>query len=252
MSQRPDGRGAADLVSAAPLLSVLALVAVNLLPVAALLAGWMTLGDVFVVYWLENLAVWAVTVVKVATARAPEPADTSLRINGRPASRMSRGVLAGFFSFHYGIFTLVHGFFAFGLAFAADGELHGRTWLLTGLAFLASHVASLGVNWFGEDERARVSPSQAMWQPYPRMLVLHAAIIGGFLLMVRDQIDQPGPLSQTSVLLPVLLLCGLKTLVDLWFHLRERARARTPEPGLPVAGIVDDGQVLHPRGADDD
>lgn len=221
-------------MSAAPLLSSVALVAVNLLPAAAVAAGWLSLGDVFVVYWLENVAVWMVTTVKVATARAPEPADSRSTLNGRPLHLVPAGAIAGFFALHYGIFTFGHGIFAFVMAFIADGELHGRYWLLTGLAFVVSHVVSLVVNWFGEDERSRTSPSKAMWQPYPRMLVLHVAIIGAFFLVLRDQSagsGWPAGETDTGALLPVLLLCGLKTVVDLWFHLRERRRAWAGEPG---------------------
>ncbi|WP_110182827.1 DUF6498-containing protein [Nocardioides solisilvae] len=214
---------------------------VNLLPLAGVAAGWLSLGDVFVVYWMENVAVWLVTVVKVATSRAPEPTDSSLTLNGRPAHLVPRAALAGFFALHYGIFTLVHGAFAFVMAFVADGELHARYWFLTGLAFVVSHLVSLAVNWFGEDERSEVPASRAMWQPYPRMLVLHVAILGGFGLVLKDQAGSafPDP-SAAAPLLPVALLCGLKTVVDLWFHLRERRRAREapPSPG-PVAGAAE-------------
>ncbi|WP_101525126.1 DUF6498-containing protein [Nocardioides houyundeii] len=222
-------RGAAGLWSAAPL-SAYALVVVNLVPVLAVLAGWMSTGDVFVVYWLENVAVWLVTAVKVATARGPVPASTRVRINGRPAEQVPAVALALFFSFHYGIFTLVHGAFAFVLAAGAGGGSGVRNWLLSGVAFLLSHLVSLLLNWFGQDERSQVSPQAAMGQPYPRMLVLHVAIIGGFFLLASSA----GGLDQGSAIGPVLLLCGLKTAVDLWFHLRERQRARgivDPVPG---------------------
>ena len=52
--------------------------------------------------------------------------------------------------------------------------------LLLSVAITASHLFSLGVNWFGRDERKVVEPGQAMFAPYPRMLVMHVGIIIGF------------------------------------------------------------------------
>lgn len=53
-----------------------------------------------------------------------------------------------------------------------------------------------------------------MWQPYGRIIVLHVAIIGsGFILKAMH-----------SPLLGLLLLVGLKTLLDLAAHLRERVK----------------------------
>ncbi|NPC42561.1 DUF6498-containing protein [Nocardioides sp. zg-1230] len=56
----------------APLLSSGWLVLGNLLPLWAVWAGHMSVGDVFVVYWIENVSYWAITIVKVRTARGPD------------------------------------------------------------------------------------------------------------------------------------------------------------------------------------
>ena len=72
------------------------------------------------------------------------------------------------------------------MAFIAGGGLHPWTWLLTGLALGLSHLGSLWINWYDGGERLRVSPGSAMWQPYPRMLVLHVGILVGFGLVMRS------------------------------------------------------------------
>ena len=218
----------------APLLSAAGLVAGNLVPLWAVWQGWMSVGDVFITYWLENVAYWAITIVKVATARgALGRAGSSLRLNGRPYDPSRSGSLAFFFALHYGIFTVVHGVFAFVLAFTAGGDLHPASWLLCGLALALSHLASLVVNWFGEGERDRVSAPAAMLIPYPRMLVLHVAILIGFGLVVGTAgVDGvPRGLAQLA---PLLLLLGLKTVVDLALHLWERRRATSADTA-PVA-----------------
>ncbi|WP_224275094.1 DUF6498-containing protein [Nocardioides lacusdianchii] len=209
----------------APLLSAVSLVVGNLLPVWAVWAGHMSVGDVFVVYWLENVAVWAITIVKVRTARGvPGRAASSWKLNGRPVDPDDPRPLAFFFALHYGIFTFVHGVFAFVMAFLAGGELHPASWLLAGVALGLSHLASLWINWYDGGERLVVSAQRAMWLPYPRMLVLHVGILVGFGLVMGTVAPggSPGGVREVA---PVLVLLGLKTVVDLGLHLWERSRA---------------------------
>lgn len=209
-----------------PATSAAVLVAGNLVPLWAVLTDRMSMGDVFIVYWLENVAVWAITIVKVLTAQGADDGSgpRRLTVDGRPVAVLGRPAKAAFFAVHYGIFTLVHGIFAMAMAGLAGGRLHPASWLVAGLALVLSHAASLGLNWFGEGERWRVSVGRATMMPYPRMLVLHVAIIASFGLVLSATGDGGGSdvLTQT---MPVLILLGLKTVVDLLLHLRERRRA---------------------------
>jgi hypothetical protein len=184
--------------SAARTVSSLALIAANLLPVKAVIDGSLGLGDVFVLYWLENVIVYLATIVKLLTAEKGEDG------------------LAGFFAMHYGIFTFVHGVFAFILA-GFTGWFRGGWfyWLAVLGAMLASHLISLGLNWFGRGEY-RVAPAgRVMALPYPRMLAMHGAVIAGFFLVL-----QPDG-TQNSVK-AVAFLCVAKTVIDLAFHVVER------------------------------
>jgi hypothetical protein len=187
------------------------LIAANLLPLWAVLTGAAGVGDVFVIYWFENVVVWFTTTIKIVTAR------------GGTADLTGNVFTAAFFAFHFGMFTLVHGLFSFILA-NLTGGLTGepRTWLLLMAAILASHVVSLGLNWFGQGERNVVTARRAMAMPYPRMIVLHLAVIGGFFLLLGLGRPDGG----YDVIGPVALLCGLKTVLDVFFHLRERLANR--------------------------
>jgi hypothetical protein len=217
----------------APLLSSVWLVVGNLLPLWAVWAGHMSVGDVFVVYWIENVSYWAITIVKVSTARGPaRPGSARMTLNGKPVDASDPRALALFFALHYGIFTFVHGVFAFVMAFLAGGDLHPGTWLLAGLVLALGHLGSLWLDWYDGGERWRVSATTAMWQPYPRMLVLHVAIIAGFGLALRSA-GAGDTASGLERLAPVLLLLGLKTVVDLVLHLWERRRAATA-PSVPA------------------
>ena len=195
------------------------LIAANLLPLWAVLTGAAGVGDVFVVYWFENVVVWFTTTIKILTARGLTPDGVP------PAGNVLTAV---FFVFHFGLFTLVHGVFSFVLAGLTGGFTgEPRTWSILLIAILSSHMVSLGLNWFGQGERDVVTPARARSAPYPRMLVLHLAVIGGFFLLLG--LGRPD--GTYDVIGPVALLCGLKTVVDVFFHVRERLANRDPLRG---------------------
>jgi Family of unknown function (DUF6498) len=145
-----------------------------------------------------------------------------------------------FFCVHYGMFTLIHGFFVIALFghgtkihldidhphFHIIGHLAQELWCITqanglGLAIL-SLVVSRGIsfysNYLRNGEYQRASLNQLMGQPYSRIMVLHLAILVGGVLMLG--LDSP-----TAGL---LALVALKTLLDLRGHLKERAKFAEP------------------------
>ena len=195
----------------APLATALLLVGVNLLPLWAVLRESAGMGDVFLIYWFENVVVWACGIMRIATAEGTGGPEVKTTSNTGTISN------AGFFALHYGIFTFVHGVFTFLMVVLVGlvGSLVDV--LLIALAITVSHVVSLGLNWFGREERRVVSPGRAMMAPYPRMIALHVAIIGGFFFVVGgiSAADDGGQVRA------VALLCGLKLLIDLGFHVAE-------------------------------
>lgn len=207
------------------------LVVVNLLPVWAVVTERIGMGDVFLVYWIENVVVWACGIVRTATAEGPGGDGEVTSSGGRDMSS------AKFFALHYGIFTLVHGVFAI-IVVAILGLKGGVAQVvLLSLAITVSHLFSLAVNWFGRDERKVVSVGRAMFAPYPRMLVLHVGIIIAFAVAL-DGLDHGE--NQDSQITAVAILCVLKTLVDLGFHVwqhRSRQVVRTGKGlyGAPAA-----------------
>ena len=84
----------------APLVTALLLVAVNLLPLWAVLRGSAGMGDVFLIYWFENVVVWALGIVRISTAEGTGGPEVKTTSNSGPISN------ASFFALHYGIFTL--------------------------------------------------------------------------------------------------------------------------------------------------
>ena len=195
----------------ARLATALLLVVTNLLPVWAVATERIGMGDVFLVYWIENVVVWACGIVRTATAEGPGKRTVPVTSNGVPRDME----LAKFFALHYGVFTGVHGIFTIVIVaiIGVDGGV-GQVVLLS-LAITASHLFSLGVNWFGRGELKVLSPAQVMFAPYPRMLVMHIGIIIAFGVALDGWEHGENGNDQVTA---VAILCVMKLLVDLGFH----------------------------------
>jgi hypothetical protein len=198
------------------------LVGVNLLPIAAVVTDRAGVGDVFLVFWWENVVVWLTGIVRIETAEGTSLIDPP---GPRPKIAVRRpGNLgsAAFFAIHYGAFTMVHGAFTF-VIIALSGGLKSSTFTLVVLfaAIAVSHLAQLGLVWFGRGERNVVSPLRAMFLPYPRMIVMQVAVLVAFFLVFGGFDGSIGTGSQTP---GVVVLCVLKLLIDIAFHLGARKR----------------------------
>lgn len=228
--------------------SVIALVAANALPLLGVMfLGWRAF-DVVLLYWMENVIIGAVNVLKIltcapdatalgqlaerlrsqtddATADQIDEAVSQLTSGGATAAHLSKLFFAPFFAVHYGGFCFVHGIFVCGLL-GGDGPfgvqamipyepaleaLRQPGMLLSVIALAASHLFSYFVNYLGRGEYRRSIPPTLMFQPYARVIVLHVAIIaGGFLTTTLG----------SPIWLLVLVVVG-KTCLDIVMHLHE-------------------------------
>jgi hypothetical protein len=231
----------------ANLVSVVALIAVNLLPlIGVAFWGW-SLMMVLVLYWLESGIVGVINVFKIARAQggSDEPPVVvngnriTIRMTGM-ASTMTKAPLIGFFVLHYGIFWAVHGVFVFLMPLFAGlanpvidpaapgfgiGPMDFGPLPLDGLALAAgllaaSHVMSYFVNYIGRGEYLRATPAGQMMSVYGRVLVLHVTIILG--AVVIGAFGTP--------IAALVLLVGLKTLIDLVLHVLEHRPSAAPAP----------------------
>jgi hypothetical protein len=198
--------------------SLLVLVVVNLLPVLGVLAGRVGVGDVFLVYWVENVVVYLTGIVRASTAEGGEPEPDVSWPN----------TYAGFFTIHYGCFTLAHGLVVLFLVREAGLETGLVPVLVLSAAIVAGQLVELGLVWFGRGQRRLVSAQQAMWAPYPRMFVMHAAVIAAFVFLDNGA-DDGGLAGEDG---GVVILCVLKLLIDVGFHLRRWPRRAALDDGL--------------------
>ncbi|MEO8626408.1 MAG: DUF6498-containing protein [Candidatus Limnocylindrales bacterium] len=207
------------------LLAAVVLVAVNLVPLFGVLFWGWDVAIILISYWLENGIIGLINIPKILLA-------------ARDNSVIGVAV-AGFFAIHYGGFWLGHGLFVFiivgiatngplgfffGAGFPFGGGIpspsvdRGPQILLIALLLFLSHGISFLFNYVARKEYLNTNPMKQMFQPYGRLVILHVTIIFGAFLVIG--LGQPVAL--------VALLVILKTAVDLFFHLREHARAATP------------------------
>ena len=214
------------------------LILVNAIPLlGAIFLGW-SLFEIVLLYWFENVVIGAINILKLATCM---PSDQHLASSGAAASQNrdaehpaavhgAKFFLIPFFTFHYGMFCLVHGIFVFALLggqgapvgagdpFEAMPEmvgrvLHGGT-IVAALALTASHLYSYVFHFLVGGECRRSNLVQLMFAPYGRIVVLHLAILfGAFAIML---LGQP--------LILVMLLIGGKTLLDWGLHVHSHRR----------------------------
>lgn len=202
--------------------SLAMLVLCNLPPLAGVVfLGW-RVGDVVMLYWVENLIIGAVNVLRMATCgRNMELAQDS----GPLLQFLARLPVIAFFIFHYGMFCFVHGIF---LAHLFGGEAMadlgddvfgiitvllrepGLAMAMAGLA--VSHLFSFFHNFIGGGERRNVDINAVMIRPYGRIVVVHLFIFLGAALT--------GLFGETPVVMAGFVL--LKVFVDAGFHLQER------------------------------
>jgi hypothetical protein len=191
------------------------LVAANLAPLYGVLVhGWAVL-PILVLFWLENVVIGALNVLRMAVASPGSAAPWSRKLP-----------LIVFFCVHYGLFTAVHGLFVFTLfggepyealidgLWAGDAAraVIAESALWPALAALAaSHLFSFLFNYLGSGEYRAANPALLMFAPYGRVVVLHITIIlGGFLAQALQ-----------SPLWALLLLIAFKVALDLRAHVRE-------------------------------
>lgn len=186
--------------------------AVNMLAVIGVAAfGWSALTLVLL-YWIENLIVGALNVVKIAASGVS---------SGRTGTLASL-FLVPFFIVHYGMFCFVHGLFIFGLfggglenmsAFDIPGLTRAVTdrimadrAMFWGVIVLAAfHLYIFLRYWVGGRRWETSDPFTQMFAPYGRILVVHLTImIAGIPVMLLGQ-------PMLAVLCLALLKTGLET-----------------------------------------
>jgi hypothetical protein len=222
-------------------LSVWALIAANVVPLAGVLfLGW-DAGVILLLYWAENLIIGGYSVLRILFAAS-----------GPPVSHIQKVLLVPFFAIHYGGFCAVHGIFVSifvgGLGGGAQAaafpdhdqwpgplvfvgllvgvvrhfwDEHGEELLWPLVALALSHGISFVQNFIVRGEHRSAGPKALMAAPYGRILLLHVALIVGGLPVLL--LGSPLPL--------VAILVVFKVVADVFLHARSHG-ARGPLAGV--------------------
>jgi len=196
-----------------PRSSMISLILVNCFPVYGILFWRWEIFPIMFLFWSENVIVGFFNILRMLACRPEEGGAWVMKLFMIP-----------FFTFHYGMFTAVHGMFVIalfggGLSEGAD-PFSPNTFLpfvlnsnmtLALTALFLSHGFSFVNNYIRKGEYKNATLQILMFRPYKRVVILHITLIaGGFLIMGLHS-----PLSG------LLLFILLKTVIDLIAHNKE-------------------------------
>lgn len=169
--------------------ALLAIGTAALIAYGVLVLGWPVFA-VMALFWFENVVIGVFNLLKMLVSGA------RLGVGGL----IGAVALGTFFTFHYGMFTAVHGVFVVALFGGELGEgamagglfeplfrmldrlLASGDGALAAAAIVALHAAGF-VRW-GFDTRAAPTPlKELMGAPYGRIVVLHVSLIAGAFLV---------------------------------------------------------------------
>ncbi len=203
---------------------LIAVGAYTILPLVGVLAlGW-DWREIVLLYWLENVALGIAMVIRI------------LRLI--PREGWSAGGTAAFFAGHYGLFTIVHGVFV--LLFVNDlwrffdpfeparpdpGPIAwGSILIVFAIGGAVQIIAAI------VQPVSPLKPQQLMFTAYPRIVVLHVAVLGAAFLIA--EFDLP---AAAAIILIVLhgLVDGVAALVA------HRRGQRAPVAPTATPGTVE-------------
>ena len=181
--------------------------------------GW-PVFPLLALFWFENVVVGALNAARMLLA---DPADSALW-----AGKL---FMVPFFCVHYGMFTLIHGVFVFGLFGGKAYDPKGLSVLepavraaydynlwLPAAALAASHLFSFFWNYLWRGEYRRAVLGQLMARPYKRVVMLHLTILlGGFAAMALH-----------SPAWALLVMVAIKTALDVRAHRKEHLKDAGP------------------------
>lgn len=191
------------------------LIIANLIPlIGAFFFNWNVL-NIVLVYWGENLIVGVFSILRILTVKKGAIETDGIR---------AKIFFACFFLIHYGGFCAAHGVFVISFLAPDISGTQEAFLMLTGglkwslLALFISHGYSFYHNYLGSGENTRTRMGDETFAPYPRLMVLHVAVlIGGFAVQAAGQ-----------PLYLLLILVSGKTYFDWKLHIKEHKKRETP------------------------
>jgi hypothetical protein len=230
--------------------SLAALLVANIITIVlAVLENW-DLATVLFIYWAQSIIIGLFAVITILSAdSATLAAEMNRSATESPAKKpawntrgimLYKGVMAGFFCLHYGLFHW--GYFAFiveGSLFGPVNFAAGGVWAACGI-FFCNHLYSFLYN-RGKERQDVQSLNAAFFRPYNRIIPMHLTIIFGSIVVLIL-----GLLGITTVLPVLVLFLVLKTYLDVRMHVRKHYEAAHRTSRCSISGS-DTGPFFYHR-----
>lgn len=217
-------------------ISIIVLVIANLMSLIGIIFfGWNAIL-LLLAYWFESAIIGFFTLLKIALAKGnliKNLSDSSQKIN-KIGTIVLKIFLIPFFIVHFGGFMFGHLIFItafflqaeWGTSFQKIGaDLFSMGLLI--IPLFISHGFSFFTNFLGKKEYEKITPNEAMFEPYPRIIVMHLAIIVGAFLSFALILLSKNPNAGFLNLGQAIMLVILKTTFDVFSHLKQHRKFET-------------------------
>jgi hypothetical protein len=225
---------------------VIVLIIANLVSLFGVLFWGWSATLLLLAYWFESAIIGFFTVIKIIMAQKitsersfhlSEKQSQLIKnmpispIAGRSLNIFAKLFMVPFFIVHFGGFMAGHLVFIV-VMFAIGGSGLSFEQIVPGLftisllliSLFISHAYSFVTNFIGKKEYENISVGEAMMAPYPRIIVMHIAIIVGAFLTVPIIIFTGGGSESFFSLGQAIVLIVLKTGFDVVLHIRQHIK----------------------------
>jgi hypothetical protein len=172
--------------------------------------GW-SLSAIMILYWSENVLIGFYNILKMALARG-KLKQGKYSLNKKPVKESQRIYLIGFFTVHFGLFTLGHAAFVF--SFFGKETPSFKTLFPAVFSLFISHGISFFSNFIQNGEYKRVAFPDLFFQPYKRVVLMHLTIIFGAWMALMFE----------SPPMVLVILITLKIILDIYAHRKEHKK----------------------------
>ena len=186
--------------------SLIGLIIANILPILWVLFRDQSAGFILFLYWSESAIIGIFTVLKMKKA---ENLGDDITSNGKIPTKEES---INFFCMHFGLFMVVHLVFLNEMVWP-----FGLNWslVITFLGLFISHRFSYKEDFIGKHEYKKITVSKLFVSPYPRIIIIHTILFGGFFLATN-------PIFIIGIII-------VKTIIDVSFYIKEHKKSPSNE-----------------------
>jgi hypothetical protein len=214
-------------------ISEISLIIVNLIPLFGVLFLDWGIFSILIIYWLESAVIGFYTILKMILCwrpfnekqtqlldldpKKPESAFLIMNLMAKTAFIPGFLILFGGYMFVHLMFILFfNGIESFKIMFQELSKIY-LALIITSISLLVSHGISFYTNFIKNEEYKKTIIQKLWWSPYPRVIVMHLALIFGGIILLLTQIP--------AIFISIFIF--LKIIIDLMAHRVEHKKFLT-------------------------